>query len=205
MMILPTRTGVQRWSQSLGLRTPKQQLSAFKKDVPEPTPEPTPSQQAEGPGLLRAVGPLPHKGLLWSGRCRCPIPSRGGCQELLLLLLPSRRSPAVHCQDEGLARLKLLTAPRLPPSVLRVILTSSMWCSLREWRAHEAHQCQGLKKACLCQGASYDGGQAPALPSSTPSTGPVLVNAQSPRQHPAAASDSSPQPLPAAAASVGSG
>lgn len=49
-----------------------------------------------------------------------------------------------------------------------------MWHSLSEWRASQVHQCQGLNKACLCQGASFDGGQALALSSPPhPSTSPV--------------------------------
>lgn len=61
-----------------------------------------------------------------------------------------------------------------------MIVTSAMWCSLSEWRANEAHQCQGLSQASLCPGASYDGGQAPALSSSTPNTDRIPVKAQKP-------------------------
>lgn len=180
-MLLPPRTGVQFCPYSLALpggsglpnrATLCFQKGCYREDFLEPHYKP--SQQVEVPRVPRETCPPPQRGHFRSGK-RC----REGAEELLPATPPVQGFPLLHnTKVKGLGQ---AWTPVFPALLLlfKMILTSTVWCSLNEWRASQSRQCQGLKKVCPCQGLALMGVRHwPSLPhtpplSQCPSPGPV--------------------------------
>lgn len=153
-----------------------EQLCAFKRDATEKTssnPIINPASRLKFPGSLERRAP-PQRGHFRSGK-RC----REGAEELLPATPPVQGFPLLHnTKVKGLGQ---AWTPVFPALLLlfKMILTSTVWCSLNEWRASQSRQCQGLKKVCPCQGLALMGVRHwPSLPhtpplSQCPSPGPV--------------------------------
>lgn len=151
-------------------------------------PHYTPSQRGEVPRVPREIcPPLLKRGLFHSGKS-VSSPSQGRCRGAAASHPSSAGVPLLHNpKTKGLGQ---AWTPVCPTLLLpfKMILTGTVWCSLSEWKANQARQCQGLKKVCPCQGPALMGVRhQPCLPHTPPALALCLVKAQrTPSQYPAA-------------------